>query len=98
MNPVALTIINPRKEYWWSRGSNQQPPVFKSATLTTELWCSLQITNLNLMKVMETSPKEKKTLWKKEKMLVTSNFSFSHSVFKRLVLQTRKNQGCLGKG
>ena len=27
------------------------------------------------------------------RLLVTSNFSFSHSVFKRLVLQTRKNQG-----
>ena len=26
------------------------------------------------------------------------NFSFSHGVFKRLVLQTRENQGCLGKG
>ena len=26
-----------------------------------------------------------------------SNFSFSHSVFKRLVLQTRKNQGLFGK-
>ena len=25
---------------------------------------------------------EKKTLWKKEKMLVTSIFSFSHNVFK----------------
>ena len=35
---------------------------------------------------------------KKEKLLVTSNFSFSHSVFKRLVLQTRKNQGLFGKG
>ena len=34
---------------------------------------------------------------KKEKLLVTSNFSFSHSVFKRLVLQTRKNQGLFGK-
>ena len=32
-----------------------------------------------------------KTLWEKEKLLVTSNFSFSHSVFKRPVLQTRKN-------
>ena len=28
---------------------------------------------------------------------VTSNFSFSHSVFKRLVLQTRKNQGLFAK-
>ena len=31
-------------------------------------------------------------------MLVTSNFSFSYSVFKRLVLQTHKNQGLFGKG
>ena len=36
--------------------------------------------------------------WEKEKLLVTSNFSFSHSVFKRLVPQTRKNQGLFGKG
>ena len=36
--------------------------------------------------------------WEKEKLLITSNFSFSHSVFKRLVLQTRKNQGLFGKG
>ena len=34
----------------------------------------------------------------KEKLLVTSNFSFSHGVLKRLVLQTRKNQGLFGKG
>ena len=27
----------------------------------------------------------RKTLWEKEKLLVMSNFSFSHSVFKRLV-------------
>ena len=39
-----------------------------------------------------------KTLWEKEKLLVTSNFSFSHSVFKRLVLQTRKKQSFFGKG
>ena len=35
---------------------------------------------------------------KKEKLLVTSNFSFSHSDCKRLVQQTRKNQGLFGKG
>ena len=34
-----------------------------------------------------------KTLCEKEKLLVMSNFSFSHSVFKRLVLQTREPQG-----
>ena len=39
-----------------------------------------------------------KTLQEKEKLLVTSNFSFSHNIFKRLVLQTCKNQGLFGKG
>ena len=39
-----------------------------------------------------------KALCEKEKLLVTSNFSFSHSVFKRPVLQTCKNQGLFGKG
>ena len=38
------------------------------------------------------------TLWEKEKLLVTSNFSFSHSVFKRLALEIRKNQGLFRKG
>ena len=40
MNPVAMTIINSRKEYWPSRGSNQRPPVLKSTTLPAELWDS----------------------------------------------------------
>ena len=41
-----------------------------------------------------------KTLREKEKLLglATSNFSLSRSVFKRLVLQTRKNQGLFEKG
>ena len=38
MDPVAMTIINPRKEYWPSHGSNQQPPFLKSTMLLTELW------------------------------------------------------------
>ena len=38
MNPVAMTIINPQKEYWPTQGSNQRPPVLKSAMLQTELW------------------------------------------------------------
>ena len=46
----------------------------------------------------ESSAKEKKTLWEKKKLLVTSKFSFSHSVFKRLVQQTCKIQGLFGKG
>ena len=50
------------------------------------------------MEIAESSPNRLKTLWEKEKLLVTSNFSFSRSVFKRPVLQTRKNQGLFGKG
>ena len=46
----------------------------------------------------KSSPNRKKTKWEKEKLLVTSNFSFSHFVFKRLVLQTRNKQGLFGKG
>ena len=46
----------------------------------------------------ESSPNGYETLWEKEKMLVMSNFTFSHSVFKRLILQTRKNQGLFGIG
>ena len=41
MNPVkAVTVINPRREYWPSRGSTQRPPVFRSTALPTELWGS----------------------------------------------------------
>ena len=33
-----------------------------------------------------------KTLWEKEKLLVTSNFSFSHDVFKSRLLLTHLNE------
>ena len=46
----------------------------------------------------ERFPNEYKTLWKKDELLVTTNSSFSHSVFKRLALQTRKNRGLFGEG
>ena len=46
----------------------------------------------------ETSPNGWKALWEKDKLLITSNFSFSQSVFERLVLQILKNQGLFGKG
>ena len=52
----------------------------------------------NLLKMVETSPNGQKTQWEKEKLLLISNFSFSHSVFKSLLLQTGKNQGFFGKG
>ena len=50
------------------------------------------------MKVAESSLDGWKTLWVKEELLVTSNFSFSHRVFKRLIQQTRKKQDLFGKG
>ena len=46
----------------------------------------------------ESSQNRQKTLWKKEKLFTTSNFSFSHSFFIRLVRQTCTNQGLYGKG
>ena len=46
----------------------------------------------------ENYPNRWKTPREKEKLLIMRNFSFSHSVFKRLALQTRKNQGFFGKG
>ena len=49
----------------------------------------MQTTILNLMKMAESSQNQLKTLWEKEKLLITSNFSFPHIVFRRLVLQTR---------
>ena len=35
---------------------------------------------------------ELKTLWEKEKLLVTSNFSFFHNVFKSCLLLMRQNE------
>ena len=43
-------------------------------------------------------PKGEETMWEKEKLLVTSNFSFSHSVFKRLVSQGRQKVSLCGNG
>ena len=49
------------------------------------------------MKMEESFQKGRKQSGK-EKLLVTSNFSFFHIIFKRFVLQTRKNKGLLWKG
>ena len=43
------------------------------------------------MKMEESSPNGQKTVWGKAKLFVTSHLIFSHNVFKRLVLQTRRN-------
>ena len=42
MTLVAMTIINPWKEYWPSRGSNQEPPVLKSAMLWASAGCEVK--------------------------------------------------------
>ena len=52
----------------------------------------------DLLKMAESSMKEQKTLWEKEKLLAMSNFSFSHSIFERPVWQTGENQGLFWKG
>ena len=59
---------------------------------------NLQMTISNVIKMAKNCPNGKKTLWENEKLLVTSNFSFPYSVFKRLVPKTRKNQGLFWKG
>ena len=46
--------------------------------------------------MVECLPKGWKTPWAKQKLLKLSNFSFSNSVFKRLILQTCENMGLLG--
>ena len=40
MNPVAMAIISAWKEYLGGPGIEPGSPVFKSATLLTELWSS----------------------------------------------------------
>ena len=41
---------------------------------------------------------EKKTLWEKKKLLVTSNFFFSHNIFKNCLLLMRQNEYLWSKG
>ena len=52
----------------------------------------------NVMNMPESFQNLYKRLWEKEKLLIMSNFSFSCSVFKSLVLHTRENQGLFEKG
>ena len=46
----------------------------------------------------ESYPNGLKTLWEREKLLVTSNFSLSHSVFKRFVSKGRQKVSMCGNG
>ena len=49
------------------------------------------------MKMTESYLNGQKTLWEKEKLLVTSNFSFSHSVSGDLNNRPVKTRACLGR-
>ena len=53
---------------------------------------------MTILTMVEGCPTGYKTLWEKDKLLVMSNFSLYHSVFKRVFLQTHKNMGLCGKG
>ena len=59
MNPVTMTIINLRKQLWLSRGSNQRPPVLKSATLPTMLWGSAIIQHQQIASTATTTTTQK---------------------------------------
>ena len=51
--------------------------------MMTKIWTNGDtVSNLNALK----------TLWEKEKLLVTSNFSFSHNVFKICLFLPRQNE------
>ena len=81
-------------------GQNSQPPGHESDTLTTEPpnLKDFADDNLNFDENSRKFSTERKHLGEKEKLLGMSNFSFSCSVFKRLLLLTHKNQGSFGKG
>ena len=80
MNPVTVTTINARREYWPSQRSNQLPAVLKSRMLPTELW------GLAFFWKCIVSPPHNPDLATLEekhfkKLVVSSIFSFSHTVF-----------------
>ena len=51
-----------------------------------------------MKKMAESYLNRQKTLWEKKKLLITSNFSFSHSVFKRLIFQGHQKVSLRGNG
>ena len=56
---------------------------------TASNWKQIQTTIWRWLKIWNLVCEGQKTVWKKEKMLVTSIFSFSHNVYKRLLCWDR---------
>ena len=79
MNPVVMTIINPRNEYWPNRGSNQRSSVLKSATLPTELWGSAAEIMIYVFDSVENIVGKRRKCW------LPAFSPFSRNVFKRLL-------------
>ena len=84
LGPTSRALVNPF-------------PIDKFSTL--QIRKSLQITILNVMKMAESYiyNRLENTLGKIE-IALYEQFLLFNSVFNRLVLQTRKNRACLGKG
>ena len=79
MNPVAMTIINPRNGCWPSRGSNQRLPVLKSATLPTELWGSAY--SFEHFNTWKNRPKDSAFSYTKNKSCMTVSLGISKDSF-----------------
>ena len=63
---------------------NRSQPLPKRQILDASKLKELQTTVSNFMTRAESSQNRYKTLWEKEKLLVMSNFSFFHRVFKKV--------------
>ena len=97
MNPVAMTIINPRKEYSPRQEWNQRPHVLKSAMLPTGQ-------NFRVVKTGSICRRQIKVIEEKLGFFCdrlenivgkgenagNQHFSFSHNVFKRLLIVSLK--------
>ena len=66
--------------------------------MTLPDWKSLNTTISKLMKWRKVYEKGRKHCWKRRYCAFTSNFSFSHTIFKRLPLKTLKNKSLFRKG
>ena len=96
---ITITVFFPEimsifpNQFFWYQLTHYQMTNFR--LFQTERVCRRQFKIWRRWhKVIQTGRKH----WEKEKLLVMSNFSFSHSVFKRLVSQGRQKVSLCGNG